>query len=109
MDCAVGLLLSGFQSNFESTVGDLVLLCFVYLLTSICVGVDHVSDGGTPGWTVLRELTRNVRPTLSPSCVAEESQSREGLQVCLDRGCPRLQLVSSSSSAFLERALPVFL
>ncbi len=35
-------------------------------------------------------------PVLSPLCVTEGSRSGEGLQVCLDRGCPRLQLASSS-------------
>ncbi len=52
-------------------------------------GVDHVTDGGTPDSAVLY-------PVLSSSCVAEDSQSGKGLQVCLDRGCPRLRLASSS-------------
>ncbi len=49
--------------------------------------VDHVSSGGTPGSTVLCELTRDFHSVLSPSCVAEDSRSRERFQVCLDRGC----------------------
>ncbi len=56
--------------------------------------VDHVPDKGTPGLTV----TRDLRPVLSPSCGAEDSRSRDRFQVGLDRGCPRLQLASSSSA-----------
>ncbi len=47
----------------------------------------------TPGSTVLCELTRGFHPVLSPSCVAED-----WFQVGLDRGCPCLQLASSSSA-----------
>ncbi len=65
--------------------------------------VDHVSDGGTPGSTVLCELTRDFHLTLSPPCVAEDSRSREGFHVCLDYGCPRLQLASSSSAPHASR------
>ncbi len=48
--------------------------------------------------TVLCELTRDFHPALSPSCGAEDPWSGEWFQVGLDRGCPRLQLVSSSSA-----------
>ncbi len=58
--------------------------------------VDHASDGGTLGTTVLCELTRDFHPVLSPSCVAEDSRSGERFQACIDRGCPRLQLTTSS-------------
>ncbi len=42
--------------------------------------VDHVADGG---WTVLRELTRDFHPVLSPSCLVEgpERASRSALIV----------------------------
>ncbi len=33
--------------------------------------VDHVSDGGTPGSTVLCEFSRDFRPVVSPSCLIE--------------------------------------
>ncbi len=59
--------------------------------------VDHVSGGGTPSSTVLRELTRHFHPVLSPSCVAENSRPGDRFQVGLDRGSPCLQLASSSS------------
>ncbi len=58
--------------------------------------VDHVSDGGTPGSTVLRELTRHFHPVLSLSCVTEDSRSGERFQIGLNSDCPRLQLASSS-------------
>ncbi len=71
--------------------------------TCTCVGihpgrVGHVSDGGTPGSTVLGELTRDFYPVLSPSYVAEDSRSGEGFQVGPDRRCPYFQLASSSSA-----------
>ncbi len=56
----------------------------------------HASDGGTPGSTAMCELTRNFHSVLSPSSVVEDSRSGEGFQVCPVRGCPRLQLASSS-------------
>ncbi len=49
----------------------------------MCMEKPHVSDGGTPGSTVLCELTRGFQPVLFPSCVAEDSRSGEGFQVCL--------------------------
>ncbi len=53
--------------------------------------VDHVSDGGAPGSTVLCELTRDFYPVLSQSCLAEDSRSGERSHVFLEcRGCPRL-------------------
>ncbi len=57
--------------------------------------VDHVADGSIPGSTVLSDLTRGFHIVLSPSCLAEDSRSGEGLQACLDRGCLGLQLASS--------------
>ncbi len=60
--------------------------------------IDHVSDGRTPGSVVLCELTRHFHSVLSPSCVAEGWRSGEQFQVGLDRGCPCLQLASSSSA-----------
>ncbi len=60
--------------------------------------VDHVSYGGTPGSTVLCELTRHFHAVLSPLCVAEDSRSGDRFQVGLDRGSPCLQLASSSSA-----------
>ncbi len=47
----------------------------------------------------MRELTRDFHPVLSPLYVAEDPRSGEGLQACFDRGCPRLQLASSSCEA----------
>ncbi len=44
----------------------------------ITIGMDHVSDEGTPGSTVLCELTRDFLSILSPSCVAEVSRPGEG-------------------------------
>ncbi len=46
--------------------------------------VDHVADGGTPGSVVLCELTRDFHSVLSALSVAEDSQSRGKLQVCLN-------------------------
>ncbi len=46
--------------------------------------MNHVSDGVIQVSTILDDLTRNFHQVLSPSCIAED---------CLDRGCPRLQLV----------------
>ncbi len=60
--------------------------------------VDHISDGGTSGLMNLCELTRDFRPARSSSRVAEYSRSGEEFQVCLDRGCPRLQLVSDQQT-----------
>ncbi len=71
---------------------------------SITNSVDHASDEGTPGSTVLCELTRSFHPVPSPSCVAEDSRSGEGLQVCLDRRCPRLRLAASSSAQRVGRS-----
>ncbi len=65
--------------------------------------VDHVSDEGTPGSTVLCELTRHFHPVLSTSWAAEDSRSGEGLQVCLDCGCPCLQSASSSPAPRVRR------
>ncbi len=65
--------------------------------------VDHVSDGGTPGSTVLCEFTRDFHPVLSLSCVAEDTRYGERFQVSLDRGCPCLQLASSSSAPRARR------
>ncbi len=45
--------------------------------------VDHVSDGGTPGSAILRQLTRDLHPVLSPSCVAEDSRSGERFRLAL--------------------------
>ncbi len=86
-----------------------------------CVG--HVSDGVTLGWTILRQLIRQVYPVFSPSCMAEDSPSDCRFQVGHDRGSPCLQLASSSSApsaplrhvlqhdqtsgAFFARAVPV--
>ncbi len=69
-------------------------------LTCTCVGIHpgriepaspialtFVSDGGTPGSTVLCELTRPVHPVLSPLCVAEDSRSGNRFQDGLDHGC----------------------
>ncbi len=47
---------------------------------------------------VLCELTRHFHPVLSPSWVAEGSRSGDRFQDGLDRGCPCLQLASSSSA-----------
>ncbi len=69
----------------------------------ITSGVDHVSDGSTPGSAVLCKLTKHVHPVLSPSCVTEHSRSGDRFQVGLDRGCPRLQLASSSSAPRARR------
>ncbi len=68
-----------------------------FFTTFTCGGItnriDHVSDEGTAGWTVLCELIRDSRPVLSPPVVAEDSRSGEGFRVvCLDRGCSRLQV-----------------
>ncbi len=60
-------------------------------------GVDHVSGGGTPGSTVLCELARHFHALLSLSCVADDSRPGDRFQVGLDRGCPSLQLDSSSA------------
>ncbi len=76
-------------------------VCVFVVLTCACV--DYVSDGGTPGSTVLSELTRRFHPALSPSCVAEDSRSGDRFRVGLDRGCPRLQLASSSSAPLARR------
>ncbi len=65
--------------------------------------VDHVSDGGSPGSTVLCELTRDFHPVLSPSGVAEDLLFGEGFQVCLDRGCPHLQQAPSSPAPRARR------
>ncbi len=46
---------------------------------------------------------RGFHPVLSPSCVTEDSRSGGGFQVCLDRGCPRLQLASSSPGSRVRR------
>ncbi len=47
-----------------------------WMQMAICTNSVHfVSDGGTPGSTVLYELTRDFHPVLSPSCVAEDQQS----------------------------------
>ncbi len=54
--------------------------------------------------TVRCELTRHFHTVLSPSCVvAEDSRSRERFQVALGRGCPCLQLASSSSVPLVRR------
>ncbi len=53
-------------------------------------------NGGSQGSTSMCELTRDLHPFLSPSCVAEDLWFGEGLGVCLDRGYPRLQLTSCS-------------
>ncbi len=65
--------------------GEHILSCTYYLYLcrhSLWAGwvgitnwVDHVSDGGTSGSTVLCELTRHFHSVLSPSCVAEDSRS----------------------------------
>ncbi len=47
----------------------------------------------------LCELIRDIHLVPSPSCVAGDSALGEGFQVCLDRGCPRLQMDSSSCEA----------
>ncbi len=60
-------------------------------------------DGGTPASTVLCELTRNFQIVLSSSCMAEAPRSGEWFQVVLDRGCPCLQLASSSSAPCARR------
>ncbi len=60
-------------------------------------------DLGTPGSTELCELIRDFHPVLFPSCVDEDSGSTEGLQVCLERGFPRLDLASSSSALRVRR------
>ncbi len=65
--------------------------------------VDHISDGGTPGSAVLRQLTRHFHPVLSPSRMAEDSRSGDRVQVGLDRGSPWLQLASSSSAPRARR------
>ncbi len=62
----------------------------------------------TLGSTVLRKLTRNFHQDLSLSCVAEDSLSGEELQICLDRGCPRLQLASSSRAPRARRFGPKY-
>ncbi len=58
-------------------------------------GVGRVPEGGTQDSTAMCELTRDLRRALSPPCVAKDSRSGEGLQVCLERGCSHLQLASS--------------
>ncbi len=59
----------------------------------------------SPGPTVLRELIRDFHPILSPSYVAENSRSGEGLQACRDRGCPHLQLALCSTAPHDETNL----
>ncbi len=51
----------------------------------------------TPRWrhSTLGCPVRDFHPVLSPSCETEDSRSGEGLQVCLERACPRHQLPSS--------------
>ncbi len=44
---------------------------------------DHVSNRGTPGSTVLCELTRDFHPVIAPSCVADDSQSGGGFRSAL--------------------------
>ncbi len=51
----------------------------------------HVYNAAT-----LCALYSDFQPVLSPSCCAKDSRSGEGLQVCLDRRCLRIQLVSIS-------------
>ncbi len=67
--------------------------------------IGNAADGGTPGPTVLRELIRDFHPILSPSYVAENSRSGEGLQACLDRGCLHLQLALCSTAPHDETNL----
>ncbi len=45
--------------------------------------------------SVLCEVTKDFHPVLSPTCVAEDSQSEKGFEVYLERVGPRLQLASS--------------
>ncbi len=63
----------------------------------------HKLSWGTPGSTVLCELTRHFHPVLSPSCVTDDSPSGELFQVCFARGCPCLQLASMSSAPRARR------
>ncbi len=77
------------------------LLVLASAFTRVTNRVDHVSDGSTPGSVVLYELTRHFHPILS--CVAEDSRSGDRFQVGLDRGCPRLQLASSSIALLRAR------
>ncbi len=65
--------------------------------------LDHVANGRAPGSKVLCELIRDFHSVLSSLCVAEDSRSGEGLQVCLGRGCPPLQLASSSPAPRARR------
>ncbi len=68
---------------------------------SCCIFSENELDHA--GSTVLCGLTREFHPIFSPSYVAEDSRSGEGLQVRLDRGCPRLHLASSSSAPRARR------
>ncbi len=54
------------------------------------------------GWN-LCEHNGNFHTVLSPQCMAEDSRCGEGFQVFLDRGCPRIQLASSSSAPRARR------
>ncbi len=70
------------------------------LLTCTCGGTwPGAGCAGITNWADTLEDRRsyassleNLAPVRSPSCEAEDSRSGEGL----DRGCPRLQLASSS-------------
>ncbi len=73
------------------------LLVLVLASAGITNWVDHVSDGSTPGSAVLCELTRRFHPVLSPSW------SGDRFQVGLERGCPCLQLATSSSAPRARR------
>ncbi len=74
-----------------------LLLTYFYLLRRWPERVESASPieltsslvGGTPGSLFLRQLSIDFHLALSPSW------SGEGFQVCFDRGCPRLQLVSN--------------
>ncbi len=80
----------------------------IYLLTCTCVGIHpewvepvspiELTTSRTEALQAGRSCARDLRPILSLSCVVEDSRSGEGFQVCLDRGCPYLQLISSSSA-----------
>ncbi len=43
-----------------------------------------------------RSCARSLKTSTKSNCAAEDSWSERGFEVCLDRGCPRLQLGPSS-------------
>ncbi len=66
-------------------------------------GIYYVSDGGTPGSTVLGELTWKFHLGLFPSPIACDSRPRERFVVLVEVGWAHPQLVSSSIVPRLRR------